>query len=547
MNRTLVKTSFKSILSMSFICVLSSVSVPTQVDALQETQKTKNVIMIQTDHEMFYQHGTEYDTYKIKRPYYDEFCSTGVQFSNAKSINPLCSPARRTTLTGLYPHQHGIITNSTGLTPTTEPQTIYDVLLTNGFDNKNIYFYGKTHYSGSLQGEDTPYTTYGVQGWQSTGYGQPYKTDRYRRYLEEHNYFGTPQYTAPIMTLIDSPLNANPIYGEGDSYNIANMNIITGNVFGILDTPKEYHECYFLADMVNDQLQQIVNSGNEEGFVMSVNFWGPHHPYYPTQEFVDLYVDENGILGGDIDEHPSFRDDFSNKPMVYAYDNQSVANPSLEVPHPKSWEEFRRYLAVAYAQTTMVDDAVGQILNTIKRLGLDENTTVIWTSDHGDALSSHGGHSDKECYTVEEILDIPMAINSPDFPQEIIGKNNYAYVNNADVPVTMLGVMGYEFETYVVGMDMVKLAKGEITPREYMVCESNGHFSDTRARTIYYDNYKYTYYLGDIDELYDLTNDRYELNNLINDPMQQGRITFMRNLIREWQIQEKDFIPLVNV
>lgn len=514
-------------------------------EASAVTEKPKNVIMIQTDHELSYLHGTEDDTYGIFRPNYDAFRAQSVDFVNAKSINPLCSPARRTMLTAQYPHQHGIITNSTAIAPNPNVDTIYDVLLENGFGSENIYFYGKTHWSGSIA-NDTPQTAYGVQGWSTAGYGQPYKTQKYKDYLQKNNYFESDE-REPVMTLVAQPLTINPVLKAGDEFNIANMGIITGNYFGIMKAPKEFHEAYFLADMVNDQLKELAASDRDEPFVMSVNMWGPHHPYYPTQEFVDLYTDENGVIGGNIPEYPSYRDTFENKPKVYAWDNAwANSYPNLPVPNAKSWEEFRIYMAMAYAQTTLVDAAIGTILDTIDETGLVENTVVIWTNDHGDALGSHGGHADKECYMTEEILDVNMTVRDPDLA-EYAGTVNKAYVNTADVPVTMLDVVGLVFPEDVAGMSLLDLIDESAEPREYMVCETNGHFSDTRARTIYYDGYKYTYYYGDIDELYDLDRDKFEMKNLIYEEKMQGRIALMKRMLREWQIEERDTIPLVNL
>ncbi len=61
----------------------------------------------------------------------------------------------------------------------------------------------------------------------------------------------------------------------------------------------------------------------------------------------------------------------------------------------------------------MIDEAGGRILDKIKELGFDQDTLIIWTADHGDALGCHGGHFDKNCYMPEEVMRIPMAIKYP--------------------------------------------------------------------------------------------------------------------------------------
>ena len=70
-------------------------------------------------------------------------------------------------------------------------------------------------------------------------------------------------------------------------------------------------------------------------------------------------------------------------------------------------------MARAYAHITMVDAAGGLVLDKLDELGLAEDTLVIWTADHGDALASHGGRIDKGSYLTEEVLRVPLAMRHP--------------------------------------------------------------------------------------------------------------------------------------
>ena len=532
-----------TLLSLSLICTrLAIAGDAMDAEHTEKSRKAKNVILIQTDHELGRADAEGGEYYDILRPNYDAFKEQAVYFANAKCVTPLCSPARRTMVTAVTPNLHGIINNETSIQPSSEQDTIYDVLLANGFDTDNIYFYGKTHYSGGLSG-DTPINTYGIQGWAITGYGQPYTKTEYKNYLKRNNYFGS-TYRTPVMRMGAEQLNATPNLVAGELKDLAEMRLITGHLYGILEAPKEFHETYFLADMVVSQLEEIAKSGSDEPFIMSVNMWGPHHPCSPTQEFLDLYTDENGVIGGDIPEYPSFLDDWQNRPVVYAWDNQGTVNPGLETPNILNWETFRTYLAIAYASATMTDDAIGRILDAIDELGFDENTVVIWTADHGDALASHGGHSGKETYMIEEVLDIPMAIRSPDYT-DLAGTVNTSFVHTADVPVTMLDVLGLSFPDKVSGMSMLDLIEGTAEPRPYLVSQTNGLHSETHARTVYFGKYKYTSYLNDMDEMYDLEKDPYEMNNLIFDSAHQGIIGLMQDMLREWQSENGDIMPFV--
>ena len=62
----------------------------------------------------------------------------------------------------------------------------------------------------------------------------------------------------------------------------------------------------------------------------------------------------------------------------------------------------------------MVDAAGGMIIDKLIDLGMDENTIVIWTADHGDGLASHGGQFDKGTYVTEEVMRVPLAICWPE-------------------------------------------------------------------------------------------------------------------------------------
>lgn len=66
-----------------------------------------NIVTILNDHQAFYNHPA------VKRPSFDRLCREGVEFTRAYCASPLCGPARRSMLTGLYPHNHGEVKNDT--------------------------------------------------------------------------------------------------------------------------------------------------------------------------------------------------------------------------------------------------------------------------------------------------------------------------------------------------------------------------------------------------------------------------------------------------
>ena len=84
----------------------------------------------------------------------------------------------------------------------------------------------------------------------------------------------------------------------------------------------------------------------------------------------------------------------------------------------------------------MVDDAMGIILDKLHPTGFDDNTLVILTTDHGDALACQGGKFDKASYMVEEVMRVPLAMRFPGvIPAGLVSD---ALVSNLDIPVTIL-------------------------------------------------------------------------------------------------------------
>jgi len=69
---------------------------------------------------------------------------------------------------------------------------------------------------------------------------------------------------------------------------------------GLTITPKETHETFFLVNLACDKLRELASSKDSRPFSLRVDFWGPHFPYFPTQEFADMYNPE------DIPEYGNF-------------------------------------------------------------------------------------------------------------------------------------------------------------------------------------------------------------------------------------------------
>ena len=481
-----------------------------------------NILFLLNDHQVNWGHGNQ--GVKIKRPVFDRFASEGIRFEKAYSVCPLCGPARRSMLTGLYPHNHGELKNDVDY-PYDRPVYL-DILHEYGYDN---FYFGKWH-AGPGTAMD-----HHCSGFSYPSYNNPYNKPEYKEYLKrkglpepeiliEHNF--TNYFDYELM-------KEGSIYKQERAW-------CNEHASGIMTTPKETHESFFLADMASMKLRELAARKDKRPFHLRVDFWGPHQPYFPCREFADLYRPQ------DIPEYPSFREDVyhSGKPDIYQSENNRgiSSEGKLLYPNPLPWEAWQEVLARAYAQITQIDAAVGNILDTLKECGLEENTIVIWTTDHGDALACHGGHFDKRSYMPEEMLRIPLAVRFPGrIPEGLISN---ALVSNLDTAVTMLDAAGLLFQEGADGKSLLQVKeRGDMDFRKYMVCETHGHLENHFGRAVINQRYKYIYNYGQRDELYDLCIDPYEITNQIDNKEFEAIRKEMQGCLKEWAVKFHDKLP----
>jgi arylsulfatase A-like enzyme len=303
-------------------------------------------------------------------------------------------------------------------------------------------------------------------------------------------------------------------------------------------TPKETHETFFFAHTACKMLEKIAEerkNGDNRPFHLRVDFWSPHQPYWAHPDYLKLYKAE------DIPEHPSFNSDLSNKPNIYKFDlNYPMAEDKiLKYPNPVPWSIYADTLRYNYAQQTMTDEAAGIILKKLEELGLDDNTIILWTTDHGDAIGCHGGHFDKEAYMPEEMIRVPLAIKFPGVIPS--GQVSNKLVSNIDVAPTILDAAGTHFDERIDGESIIPIAIDPETPwRKDIMIQTYGNLVTHHGRCIVTDRYKYVYNWDDMDELYDLQQDPSELNNLINNLNYTTVIEDMKARLRNWREKTGD-------
>ncbi len=485
-----------------------------------EMKKSKdakpNIIFILQDHQAYYGHGDYEGGVKPLRPCFEAFAETGAEFVQTRCVTPMCGPARRSLLTGLYPHTHAQVHNEND--PPYDHEVYLDTLAEHGYHN--LYF-GKWHAGPGSASEHS------CEGFSRTSYGNPYVTEEYQAYLKRHN-------LPPARHAIDFAFTTDsyskqgyfPGLEEGAEYQCKDA-WCGEHAAGLTVTPKETHEAFFLASLACDALEQVAKDDSHQPFCMNLHFWGPHQPFFPTQEFLDLYDPSQ------IGRYPSFDDPLTDQPQVL---KTEVSRPLTEdgktlcSPNPMAWERWQHLLAYCYAHISMIDAAGGKVIDKVRELGLDENTLIIWGTDHGDALACHGGHFDKDSHMVEEVMRIPLAISWKNHIKAGTLDDRLAFT--CDIPATILAAAGTAFGKRVDGKSL--LTDASEPWRTSLMCESYGHgYGVTiRSRMVVKGPYKYVATEDDLEQLYDLQSDPYELDNLALKPSCQDLKKAMQEEMR---------------
>ena len=184
-------------------------------------------------------------------------------------------------------------------------------------------------------------------------------------------------------------------------------------------------------------------------------------------------------------------------------------------------QELKEMLACCFSYIELIDEMVGEVVATVKELGLYEDTAIIFTADHGDMAGSHG-LMNKGAYMYDETYRIPMLLKRPGTAG---ASRNSSFVHLMDVTATCLHLMtGTEQDSLsgrsLHGQSLLPLAAGEEDwPRSMHYAEYHGdpwgHYS---SRMVTDGRWKLVWNLTDLCELYDLEEDPHELHNRFYDP-----------------------------
>jgi arylsulfatase A-like enzyme len=209
-------------------------------------------------------------------------------------------------------------------------------------------------------------------------------------------------------------------------------------------------------------------------------------------------------------------------------------------------DDWRNYLHHYYRMVEKVDNEVGKLLDALESRGYDQDTWIIFTSDHGDGAAAHQWAAKLSLY--QESVNVPFILTH--FGQEPNGMvNDRHLVSGLDILPTFLDLAGMEIPPEIQGKSLNSLlVNPDTTWREYLVTELAIDPQDTTVagRMITNGRYKYMIYSYGArnEQLFDLQNDPGETRNLANNSAYSGIRSVLRRELKEWIMETEDFFVM---
>ncbi|NMB97525.1 MAG: sulfatase-like hydrolase/transferase [Clostridiaceae bacterium] len=473
----------------------------------------------------------------IRTPNLDKLAKEGVWFTNAYTPTPVCCPSRQSMLVGRRPETFGAFWN-----------------YTSGISVKSL---SPDEYTWVKHIRENGYITAHIGKWNINPDYDP-------------NYYGFDNYISD-REYIDFRKEKYPEIKFSNGY------------FGEIDpVPVEDSHTHWLANKTIELIEQYdnknKNSGDKSPWLISLNFTEPHLPCRPSEPFASMYNPSS------IPMWPSFEENFENKPYIQ---RQQLLSWGIE---NFSWNDWAPIVSRYYGIISQMDDAIGRIMDKIDAMGLNDNTIIIYTTDHGDMCGSHR-MMDKHYVLYDDIVKVPFIVR---WPKKIKGgaKQENFICHSLDLPPTIIDIVelckkvgtsgsgmsnsrvcdiekqsnnnnnnnsssnnnnGNNLKDRFQGRSLVPLLKSENVGnwRNFVVSTYNGQqFGLYSQRMIRTNNWKYIWNCTDIDELYNLDEDPYELNNLIKEADQNEKLNVMlkklRMLLYEELLKDEDDLVVNN-
>ena len=428
--------------------------------------RPENIVFVLVDDLRFDTMG--FLTPGLKTPNIDRLAKEGVYFPNAVVTSSLCSPSRATILTGQTARNHGIIDNNNS----SEDGLVFfpSYLQQAGYQTG---FFGKWH-----MGSETDAPRAGFDKWVS--------------FKGQGTYFPTEQMSPAQIA-------------AGDRQTL--------NVDG-----KVVKRAGYITDELTDYAMDWLEKGRDprKPFFLYLSHKAVHSDPLPPERYKDQYADLTITLPKSM---ANTAENNRGKPMWVQ--NQRNSWHGADFPYHTD-RKLTEQVRDIYRTLSPVDESLGRIMAYLKKAGLEKKTMIVFYSDNGFMFGDHGLIDKRNAY--EPSVRVPMVVYAPGLLPK--GVTNPAVVRNLDMAPTFLDLAHVPRPAQMEGSSWLPLAEGRIKPADWkpgdFVYEYYWEWTFPQTPTTFAierDRLKYIQYHGvwDTEELYDLSRDPDEMDNLIDD------------------------------
>jgi arylsulfatase A-like enzyme len=497
-------------------------------------RRRPNLLFITSDQQRGDCYG--FEGRRIRTPHLDAMAREGTRFSACITPNLVCQPSRASILTGLLPYTHGVSDNGIDLEPGIGAAGFAGAFGDAGY---RTGFIGKAHFATSHTFSPTGTPECRLTDQPQDWFG-PYMGFEYvELVVEGHNHW--PPMKPPRGQHYERWFHRD---GRGEAL----QRLYETRWAPLSSAAQTFHSglppAFHNSTWVGDRTIEYLSAQRDEAFCLWASFPDPHHPFDAPDPWSRLHHPD------EVDLPPHRTLDLERRPWWHA--QSLTGRPRIEdrlrrireeysrIP-PQNDRQLRELIANYYGMISLIDHNVGRILLHLETLGLERDTLVVYSSDHGDWLGDHGLVL-KGPMAYEGLLRVGLVFRGPGVPR---GRVVDDPVSTVDLPATFADFAGVALPAARHSRSLRKLIAGEGERREFAYSEWDLRASrsgvDLDLRTVRTRTHKLTLDLrSGAGELYDLANDPHEMDNRFDDPGCAGVRRELQDMIRS---RPADIVP----
>jgi iduronate 2-sulfatase len=320
----------------------------------------------------------------------------------------------------------------------------------------------------------------------------------------------------------------NEAHTPGD-YACLNLNIFTSKLEGRQST-KMPHRMFVSVKYEGDGADQpdhktatktieLLRQHGGKPFFIAAGFVRPHYPMVAPRQYFDPYDWQQMIVPDQIEG------DLEDIPKMGQAGSRSLTNGIAKFP-----DNQKRMWVAYYAAITFMDAQVGRILEELERLGLRDNTAIVFTSDHGYHLGDHTFWQKGNVH--EQVTRVPLIMSVPGYQP---GRTD-SIVELVDLFPTLSDLAGLPAPADLQGVSLTPILK------EHSSSVKKGAMSLAKGYGWRTDKWAYMRYNDKSEELYDMQRDPGQITNLANDPSHASTLKRLATEL-DGRLQKAGLVP----